>query len=414
MAIWHTIRRRLCPGLRQAEQRIQELQNELEDAKEQAHQAWQILDRLTQERVFICDMSLASSTDQGNKLYYMNALAKTTLTRWAHDLRQAFNVDATKLQGASIHTFHKNPERIRQILHSLTAGESRHNADIPVGDHTVRSVSHPLTNRKGEIVGIIATWIDATDEVRYRNLIQHEIAQVATAMEEMTATVNEIAQSAQRSSEHSEEAAACVTEVGQVARELVVGMGGLSQTIQETATVVNDLGKASAEIGKIIQVIDDIADQTNLLALNAAIEAARAADHGRGFAVVADEVRKLAERTSKATKEISATIAKNQERTAQAEHAIQEGVKGMAQRLDQGQSLNSAFQKIAVSMQQVLDGTHQIATATEEQSVAVAEVSRSMSLIRQDGTDEEPSAIAMRRRLPERRSPSGHLDVVAV
>ncbi|GIW55291.1 MAG: hypothetical protein KatS3mg082_1695 [Nitrospiraceae bacterium] len=392
MGFWRTLHRRLCPGLGRAEQRIRELERELEDAKEQAHQAWQILDCLTQERVFVCDMSPPSAADQGNRLYYMNALAKRTLMEWGHELRERYGVDPTQVLGASIHTFHKNPERIRQLLRSLRPGESRYNADIHIGSHTIRSVSHPLTNRHGDIVGIIATWVDVTDEIRYRNLLDHEFAQVATAMEEMSATVTEIARSAQHAAARSQAAASSVTEGEAVTRQLVSRMEGLAETIRETAGVISDLGQAAEAIGHIIQVIDDISDQTNLLALNAAIEAARAGEHGRGFAVVADEVRKLAERTSKATKEVSQTITRHQDQTARAVRAIQQGSNEMAKGLDEVQRLNGVYRNMAVSTQQVQESSQEIAAATEEQSAAVAAVSRSLTLIRQGGAEASGAA----------------------
>jgi methyl-accepting chemotaxis protein len=385
-----------------AEQRVQELERELEDAKAQAHQAWQMLDCLTHERVFVCDMSPPSATDQGNRLYYMNALAKRTQAEWAHELRETFGVDATQVLGASIHSFHKNPERIRQLLRSLRPGESRHNADIPIGSHTIRSMAHTLTDRNGDVVGIVATWVDVTDEIRYRNLLEHEIAQVATAMEELSATVTEIARSAQRAAAQSQAAASWVTEGEEVTGRLVARMEGLSETIRETVGVIDDLRQAAEAIRHIIQVIDDISDQTNLLALNAAIEAARAGEHGRGFAIVADEVRKLAERTSKATKEISQTITRHQDQTVRAVRAIQQGAKETAKGLDQVKRLKEAYQNMAAATQQVLESSQQIAAATEEQSATVAAVSRSLNLIRQGGTESSAAATGRGGRTVDR------------
>lgn len=407
MSIWQTLTCAWPPSAGAAEQRIRALEQELDGAREQAHQAWQLLDMLTQERVFICDMSPASATDQGNKLSYLNKLGKTTLAQWAPEIKQAFGVDATTLQGASIHTFHKNPERIRHILQNMKPGESRHNADIPIGSHILRSVSHALTNRKGEVVGIAATWIDVTDQVRYQNLIRQEITQVATAMEEMTATVKEIAASAHQASSQSTAAADRVKGGEHVVGHLVTDMNALQASIGETAQVVQALEAASSEISQIVEMIDDIADQTNLLALNAAIEAARAGDQGRGFAVVADEVRKLAERTIKATKEISTTIAGNREKTARAVQAIHAGMEGMDRGMTQVRAVSSALHEITAATQQMLDVTHRIASATEQQSATVTDVARSVNLIRDGQAEEAAVALATRHRL------SGHADARA-
>ena len=102
-------------------------------------------------------------------------------------------------------------------------------------------------------------------------------------------------------------------------------MKAISENMENTARVINGLGKRSQEIGRILEVIEEIADQTNLLALNAAIEAARAGEAGRGFAVVADEVRKLAERSVEATKEIGEVVRQVQQETTAAVEVARSG-----------------------------------------------------------------------------------------
>ncbi|MBK7091914.1 MAG: hypothetical protein IPH59_09365 [bacterium] len=122
-------------------------------------------------------------------------------------------------------------------------------------------------------------------------------------------------------------------------------MNKIASVVQDSAATIQALAKSSDQIGEIISVIDDIADQTNLLALNAAIEAARAGEQGRGFAVVADEVRKLAERTTKATKEITDMIKGIQSDTKGAVVSMEQGiheVEGGRQLADKaGESLNA-------------------------------------------------------------------------
>lgn len=390
MGMWQRIGRRLCPGMRRAEQRIVDLERALEAAEERAHQGWQLLDCLTREAVFMCDMSPPSSASLGNHLNYINRIGKAKLSEWQEELKHAYGVDVDRLQGTSIHTFHKNPDRIRRMLASLKPGESRHNADIPIGSHTIRSASHAITNRRGEIVGVAATWVDVTKERQYQELIQQELVRVATAMEELSTTAQHIARNARSASEQSEAVAARVTEGLAQATALATGSKRLAETVQKTAEIVRALGDDAAAIGKIVQMIDDVAEQTNLLALNAAIEAARAGEQGHGFAVVADEVRKLAERTTKATKEISAAITRNQDATAKAVQAMHASVTEMEQGIGQVRAIQTALEAIDAAARLVLDVTHQVATATEEQTAAVADVSRSLIRIRQ----QEPEQLA--------------------
>jgi len=148
-----------------------------------------------------------------------------------------------------------------------------------------------------------------------------------------------------------------------------------------SATKMEELGKSSDQIGRIISVIDDIADQTNLLALNAAIEAARAGEQGRGFAVVADEVRKLAERTSNATKEIAQMIKSIQSETKNAVKAMQAGNMQVEQGLVTTAQAGESLGEIIQMAHQVGEMVLHIATAASQQSGATEEVSGNMEQI---------------------------------
>ncbi|WP_447977019.1 methyl-accepting chemotaxis protein [Candidatus Nitrospira bockiana] len=199
-------------------------------------------------------------------------------------------------------------------------------------------------------------------------------AQTATAVEEMNATVAEVAQNSGKAAGMAQETALTAKGGRDVVTETITGMQHISDAVTQSASIIAALGKSSDQIGEIVRVIEDIADQTNLLALNAAIEAARAGEQGRGFAVVADEVRKLAERTTKATKEIGDMIRQIQHDTKGAVASMEEGTQKVASGVTLVNKTGEALAKIAEMVTQTSDMIRQIAVAAEEQSVATQHI----------------------------------------
>ncbi len=202
--------------------------------------------------------------------------------------------------------------------------------------------------------------------------------QIAAATEELSQTITDIARNATDASKSSEDAMQTATNGKEVADGAVTTINKVYASTVELATMVEKLSVRASEIGGIVTVIKEIADQTNLLALNAAIEAARAGEQGRGFSVVADEVRKLAERTIKATAEITEKINSVQAESAQTSTSMKEASGEVTSATEYIRRVGESLNQIVDSVQTVRDQITQIATAVDEQSSASEEVANTI------------------------------------
>jgi methyl-accepting chemotaxis protein len=206
-------------------------------------------------------------------------------------------------------------------------------------------------------------------------------SQIATASEQMSQTVLDIAKNASVMADSATETTKMAHEGEGIVNGSIKEVRAIADTVNESSRIMSSLGEQSKQIGDIIGVIRDIADQTNLLALNAAIEAARAGEQGRGFAVVADEVRKLAERTSGATTEIEAMIGGIQHEVGLAIRSMNDGTKRVAVGVEFASKAGDALHSIVGSVQDLQAMVHQIASATEEMSSTSDQISSDIEAI---------------------------------
>jgi methyl-accepting chemotaxis protein len=221
--------------------------------------------------------------------------------------------------------------------------------------------------------------------INVQNVVKNTQVQ-ASSVAETSASIDQMVTSIQRVAD----TAKVLLDIANRSREEVVtgiqtmekatdGLNRTNKAIQSSAEIINILGHRADDIGKIIEVIDDLAEQTNLLALNAAIEAARAGEHGLGFAVVADEVRKLAEKSTQSTKEIADLIQSIQREARQAVENMERSTRIVEEGLSLGNELGTALHKISNVVTEVYKFSQEIGAATSEQSVGSSQIAKATS-----------------------------------
>jgi methyl-accepting chemotaxis protein len=207
------------------------------------------------------------------------------------------------------------------------------------------------------------------------------VQDTAAAVEEMNATILEVAKNAAATSQSADNARERAHQGAELVEEVTSAVTSVRDEASQLTENMRTLGEQARGIGTIMDVISDIADQTNLLALNAAIEAARAGEAGRGFAVVADEVRKLAEKTMNATKEVGAAIAGIQHGTADAVSRVDRAVTRVGEATGLAQRSGAAIAEIVSMVEAAGDQVRSIATAAEQQSATSEEINRAIGEI---------------------------------
>jgi methyl-accepting chemotaxis protein len=218
--------------------------------------------------------------------------------------------------------------------------------------------------------------VNVQNMVKSTQVQASSVSETSASIDQMVASIQRVADTAKVlldiSNRSREEVHSGITTM----EKATDGLNRINATITSSGEIIGALGQRADDIGKIIEVIDDLAEQTNLLALNAAIEAARAGEHGLGFAVVADEVRKLAEKSAQSTKEISELIQSIQKEARKAVENMDRSTGIVNEGLDLGGELNGALRKISNVVTEVYKFAQEIGAATNEQSHGSSQIAR--------------------------------------
>jgi len=326
--------------------------------------------------------------------------------------------------------FYNDPTRQTAVGKSIHNGDRFVNLEVQISGHKGGKVDvlanvFPLYGLDGDCIGGFCIYLDMTDnKTKERHILEQNKAitetaetagrisgetaaaaeelsaqveqtskgaelqrqrtqEVATALEEMSASVIEVARNSGLSADQAREASEKAQSGWSNMKDTLAAMGRLRDQSDALKNSLSSLGHQAESIGAVMNVITDIADQTNLLALNAAIEAARAGDAGRGFAVVADEVRKLAEKTTSATKEVGDAVARIQQESVNNIKAMDSTLSSIDESSGHAELAGSALREIVDIVAATTEQIQAIATASEEQSATVEEISSTMDQINQ-------------------------------
>jgi methyl-accepting chemotaxis protein len=218
--------------------------------------------------------------------------------------------------------------------------------------------------------------VNVQNMVKSTQVQASSVSETSASIDQMVASIQRVADTAKVLLDISNRSREEVHSGISTMEKATDGLNRINVTITSSGEIIGALGQRADDIGKIIEVIDDLAEQTNLLALNAAIEAARAGEHGLGFAVVADEVRKLAEKSAQSTKEISELIQSIQKEARKAVENMNRSTGIVNEGLDLGGELNAALRKISNVVTEVYKFAQEIGAATNEQSHGSAQIAR--------------------------------------
>jgi methyl-accepting chemotaxis protein len=320
----------------------------------------------------------ALATTFNNMVAYLKEMATVSMAVAEGDL--TIEVTPRSKRDTLGNAFIRMSQGLQQIVRSTRDGASQ----VSAGSNQVAGAADESAKVSVQASSAIEEVTSTMHEmsVNVQNVVKNTQVQ-ASSVSETSASIDQMVTSIQRVAD----TAKVLLDIANRSREEVVtgiatmekttdGLNRTNRSIQSSAEIINILGHRADDIGKIIEVIDDLAEQTNLLALNAAIEAARAGEHGLGFAVVADEVRKLAEKSTQSTKEIADLIQSIQREARQAVENMEQSTRIVEEGLSFGNDLGTALHKISDVVTEVYKFSQEIGAATNEQSVGSSQIAK--------------------------------------
>lgn len=292
---------------------------------------------------------------------FFNSLM-VSITRIKNTVGQIANGDLT------VRVKLETRDEVQSIAHDLNLMVEKNHALVT----QVINAAEQVVMSSNESVSIADNTRDGVNQQRM------EIEQIATAMNEMTASVFEVAKNADSAALTTRDTDSKSNDGHRIVSKAVQSINELSEEMNRAGEAINQLENDSNNIGSVLEVIQGIAEQTNLLALNAAIEAARAGEQGRGFAVVADEVRTLASRTQASTEEIHAMIERLQSNAKRAVTIMEQGNEKTSVSAELTAEASAVFTSINDAVKHISQMSEQIATAANQQSSVSEEINRSI------------------------------------
>jgi len=318
------------------------------------------------------------ATTFNNMVAYLKEMASVSMAVAEGDLAVEVTPRSKRdtLGNAFVRMSHGLQEIVRSTRDSASQVSAGSNQVAGAADESAK-VSVQASSAIEEVTSTMHEMsINVQNVVKNTQVQASSVAETSASIDQMVTSIQRVADTAKVLLDIANRSREEVITGIQTMEKTTDGLNRTNRAIQSSAEIINILGHRADDIGKIIEVIDDLAEQTNLLALNAAIEAARAGEHGLGFAVVADEVRKLAEKSTQSTKEIADLIQSIQREARQAVENMEHSTRIVEEGLSLGNDLGSALHKISDVVTEVYKFSQEIGAATNEQSVGSSQIAK--------------------------------------